>query len=71
MTRLERMLQTFLDFARPPRPQKQAVDVVQLVETTLEVVRLRAAQQDVQLHSSATTDRSRSKPTSHNCGNCC
>ncbi len=56
VTRLERMLQTFLDFARPPRPQKQVVDVVQLVETTLEVVRLRAAQQDVQLHSPATSE---------------
>jgi signal transduction histidine kinase len=55
VTRLERMLQTFLDFARPPRPQKQAVDVIHLVETTLEVVRLRAAQQDVQLHSPDTS----------------
>lgn len=51
VTRLERMLQTFLDFARPPRPQKLPVDVGRLVETTLEVVRLRATQQNVQLHS--------------------
>jgi signal transduction histidine kinase len=54
VSRLERMLKTFLDFARPPRPQKLAVDVNRLVEATVEVVRLRATQQDVQLHCPAT-----------------
>ncbi|MCA9266310.1 MAG: hypothetical protein KDA60_20760 [Planctomycetales bacterium] len=53
IARLERMLQTFLDFARPPRPQKLEVDVGHLIETTLEVVQLRATQQDVQLHAPA------------------
>ncbi len=53
ITRLERMLQTFLDFARPPRPDKQLVNIVELAESTMEVVRPRAAQQDVQLKLSA------------------
>ncbi|MCA9189252.1 MAG: ATP-binding protein [Pirellulaceae bacterium] len=50
VTRLERMLQTFLDFARPPRPEKQIVSVSGLIERTFEIIRTRSSQQDVTLH---------------------
>ena len=53
ITRLEKMLQTFLDFARPPKPEKQTVDICQVVAQALEVVLPRAAQQDAQFHYSA------------------
>ncbi len=59
VTRLERMLQTFLDFARPPQPYKQSVDVNQLVEATLELVQLCATQQDVLIHWTADEDPGR------------
>ena len=52
VTRLEKLLQSFLDFARPPQPKKQTVDVRRVIEKTLEVVQPRASQQDVQLHFS-------------------
>ncbi len=45
--RLERSLQTFLDFARPPRPEKQPVDVGVAVTQTLELIRGRAVKQAV------------------------
>jgi signal transduction histidine kinase len=50
IARLEKMLQTFLDFARPPRPEKQRVDIRLLVGRTLAFIRPRAESQDVVLH---------------------
>jgi len=50
VTRLERMLQTFLDFARPPQPEKQAVDIDELLRQAIDIMEARAAQQDVRFH---------------------
>jgi two-component system, NtrC family, sensor histidine kinase HydH len=43
ITRLERLVQTFLDFARPPLPERRVVDVCSLVEQTLALVAGRAS----------------------------
>jgi signal transduction histidine kinase len=43
ITRLERLVQSFLDFARPPAPEKRVQDVRPLVEQSLAVVAARAA----------------------------
>jgi two-component system sensor histidine kinase HydH len=48
--RLERSIQTFLDFARPPRLEKWSGDVRQVLQQTIELVRARADQQHVQIH---------------------
>ncbi|HVK16268.1 MAG TPA: ATP-binding protein [Fimbriiglobus sp.] len=47
--RLERSLQTFLDFARPPKPHRRAVEVVGLCHRVLGLVRGRADKQRVEL----------------------
>lgn len=47
--RLERSLQTFLDFARPPRPEKRVRDLCASIEQTLDLVQARARQQGVQI----------------------
>jgi signal transduction histidine kinase len=43
ITRLERLVQSFLDFARPPKPDMRVQDVRPLVEHTLSLVAGRAA----------------------------
>jgi signal transduction histidine kinase len=48
-TRLERSLQTFLDFARPPALEKRLGDVCQAIGQTLELIRARADRQGVQI----------------------
>jgi signal transduction histidine kinase len=47
--RLERSIQTFLDFARPPALERYPGDVRQSLEQTVELVRARADQQHVQI----------------------
>jgi len=42
ITRLERLIQSFLDFARPPEPEKRLLDVRLLVEQTLALLAGRA-----------------------------
>jgi signal transduction histidine kinase len=43
VTRLEGLVRSFLDFARPPAPERRVVEVGPLVEQTLELVAARAA----------------------------
>ncbi|MBN2023792.1 MAG: hypothetical protein JW809_13480 [Pirellulales bacterium] len=50
MTRLERSIQQFLDFARPPRLERHVFDVRVTLQQTLDLVGARAARQGVQLH---------------------
>ncbi|HXG13189.1 MAG TPA: ATP-binding protein [Gemmataceae bacterium] len=47
--RLERLTRTFLDFARPPRPEKQTFEARALLEQTVAFLAGRASQRDVQL----------------------
>ena len=49
--RLDQSLQTFLDFARPPRLEKRRADVCQVLNQTLELVSARAARQGVSIRS--------------------
>jgi signal transduction histidine kinase/CHASE3 domain sensor protein len=46
--RLERLTQEFLDFARPPQPEKQVMDVVPLIEQTVRLVAGRAGTEQAQ-----------------------
>ncbi len=43
LTRLEGLVKSFLDFARPPAPERRNVDVSSLVEQTLELIADRAS----------------------------
>jgi signal transduction histidine kinase len=47
--RMQRCLQTFLDFARPPRPERRPLDLASAVERTFALVAGRAQNQGVQL----------------------
>src|SRR5262249_39203826 len=49
ITRLEGLTTTFLDFARPPRPEKRPFDLRALLEETAELVAGRAGQWDVRV----------------------
>lgn len=50
--RQEQAIQTFLDFARPPKLEPRSFDLKQVVEQTVALVTPRAARQGVQLHTS-------------------
>lgn len=54
--RMERALQTFLDFARPPKLERQATDICRLLPTALQLIRGRAAKQHVELRWEAPTE---------------
>jgi signal transduction histidine kinase len=45
--RVERSLQTFLDYARPPKPAKVLTDLVKVARETVDLTRGRAARQQV------------------------
>jgi signal transduction histidine kinase len=47
LTRLEALVRSFLDFARPPIPERRVVEVCSLVEQTLELVAGRASAAEV------------------------
>jgi len=49
--RLDRLLQSFLDFARPPRLEKRRADVRQVLTQTLDLVSARAGRQGVKIQS--------------------
>jgi signal transduction histidine kinase len=50
LLRLEKMLQSFLDFARPPRLNLSPIQLATFLSKTVDVIRIRAEQQDVRLH---------------------
>ena len=47
--RMERTLQAFLDFARPPRPERRRMSLIPLIDQTLALVRGRIEKQKVSL----------------------
>jgi PAS domain S-box-containing protein len=47
--RMERTLQAFLDFARPPRPERRRMSLIPLIDQTLALVRGRVEKQKVSL----------------------
>ena len=47
--RMERSLQSFLDYARPPNPQRQQVDLETVVQNVMGLVRVRAERQHVEM----------------------
>jgi signal transduction histidine kinase len=49
IVRVEQIISSFLDFARPPRPEKRSVDVIRLAESAAEGVRPRAEVQGVEI----------------------
>jgi signal transduction histidine kinase len=56
ITRLERLIQSFLDFARPPQPEKRTLDVRPLVEQTLGLVAGRASAAGTRVEFAAPPD---------------
>lgn len=52
VSRMEQMLQGFLDFARPPKPQPKLVDLREIISHTVDFVSTRAAKQEIRLNVS-------------------
>lgn len=52
ITRLEKTVQHFLDFARPPTPERQLADLGAVVSRAVELIRSRARQQGVDVQVS-------------------
>jgi two-component system sensor histidine kinase HydH len=50
VVRLEQTVQSFLDFARLPLPQRSLIDLREVVGQAVELVRARARQQGVEIH---------------------
>jgi two-component system sensor histidine kinase HydH len=48
--RMERTLQTFLDFARPPQPDRRPINLADVIDRVSAVVRGRAKKQQVSVH---------------------
>ena len=55
ITRLEQLLQTFLDFARPPEPAKRETSLTELVRHTVELMSRQAQSRGVTLHFEPST----------------
>lgn len=55
LTRLDESIQVFLDFARPPQPEKTCVDLRQLVAQTIDLMARRAEKQEIALRSRVPT----------------
>ncbi len=51
VTRLEKAIQRFLDFAKPPRLERHRFDLRSVVQQTLDLVSHRAGRQDVRIQS--------------------
>jgi signal transduction histidine kinase len=49
ISRLERSIQTFLDFARPPRLEKRTFDLAEAAQQVIELLSARAARQGVRI----------------------
>ena len=49
LSRIERSLKTFIDYARPPKLERIACDLVPILESGLKLIRGRAEQQHVQI----------------------
>jgi signal transduction histidine kinase len=47
--RLERLIQSFLDFARPPQPERREFELINVIEQTLRLISSRARQQRVEI----------------------
>ena len=75
VVRLEQTVQCFLDFARPPAPQRAICDLREMVTQAVELVRARARQQQVAVEIALATSGLRQRPglaayrwTVANCG---
>jgi two-component system sensor histidine kinase HydH len=53
---MERCLQTFLDFARPPKPERRHTDLANLIDRTFALVAGRARKQQVSLQFTRPTE---------------
>lgn len=50
INRMEKTVKNFLDFARPPEPNLEKCDIIQVLEGTVSLVSLKAKSQNIQIH---------------------